>query len=137
MISWIILVGLPLVYLVVAWILDFAQLAPARTEQFAVYILLIVGIVLPAMIPVLERSQIKSLRDNPDAVLVAGQVFQTFSLVRAAIVESVYLLGMIAYVMSGEILQMLWFYPIGIIWTMLFWPRQRGYRRLIEKLNMP
>ncbi len=135
-ITWIILVGLPVVYLVIAWYMRITRLAPKEYDQFMIYLLLIVAILLPIMIPVLERSQIKSLRSNPDAILVAGRLFQALSITRAALIEIVYLLGIVTFFITGDLLQMIWFYPIGIIWSILFWPRQAGFQRLIEKLSM-
>jgi len=125
----------PAVYLVVAWILQM----PFKTGgeiDLMFYILLIVAMVQPAAVIVIERHQVNAYRARGSAPMTPSQLLFSIMIIKAAIVEAVFLYGLIVYLLSGDMLRMLWFYPIGAAWTVIYWPRREKWNSLIRTLEV-
>lgn len=150
----------PLIYIYLA-----TQFTPPVQEgghvDMMLYILLIVALVLPALSPIIDRSQIayyrkiylakeekpaqngiKSLIDRAnygvDSHTPQGspmKFFTTLAILKGALVDAVYLFGFVVFFLSGDIIKMLYFYPIGILWTLVHFPRKSQYESLVERLK--
>lgn len=135
-VTWALLVGGPILYLVVAQIQSEYLKAPAGNELL-LYILLIVAIVSPAAAFVIERFQISQFLAAQASEMQPIDLFFTVSIIKMAMVEAVYIYGFVVFMLSGELANMLYFYPIGIVWSLIHWPRREKYDQLKEKLNRP
>jgi len=57
------------------------------------------------------------------------------SIIQMAMVEAIYVYGFIVFILTARLTYMLYFYPIGIAWSFVYWPRREKYTQLLEKLN--
>jgi hypothetical protein len=64
-----------------------------------------------------------------------GQLFTSISVIEFILVESVYIYGLVVYIITGDMMRMLSFYPVAVIWTVVYWPRRSAwdkFGRVIE-----
>lgn len=128
------LIVAPLLYLIMAYLVT----VPSRgdgEQQMLIYILLIVGTVQPVLLPVIEKSQVNSYRKNIDSSMTPSNLFTTLSIIKYAFIEAIYLYGLAVYFLSGELNSMLYFYPVGIIWTFIHWPRKSTFEKFFQKVG--
>jgi hypothetical protein len=128
-VAWAMLVAAPVVYLFAANLISAGMEARAGNELI-LYLLLVVALVI-------EWTQVQSYRARPQTEMKPINLFFTLSVMKMAMVEAVYIFGFVVFVLTGRFLNMLFFYPIGVAWTLVLWPKQEKYDQLMEKLNRP
>jgi hypothetical protein len=134
-ITWAMMVVAPPVYIVTALLLDPQQpMAPAG-DALMIYMLLAIAIVQPLLAPLLARMEITKHKTHHPKGEASGELFLAISVIRMAMVEAVYIYGFVAYLLTGDIMNMLYFYPIGMVWSYFQWPTRQKYENLLEKLS--
>lgn len=129
------LLGGPLMYLYMAYL--GSQHETARDGQVMLYVLFLVSLITPPMAVVVERSQIKLYKNGSSTQTTPAAMFQTISIIKMAMINAVYIYGFVAANLTGEFTNMFYFYPIGMIWSLVYWPTGGRFERLKEKLNTP
>jgi len=129
------LIGFPLIILIVAQFLNIDSFDPADTSLFVVYILLFIAMVEPAFLPLIERFQVKTFKTNRQSEMSPDQLYRSVTIIKLAIVEAIYIYGLVVYVLTGDMTQMLWFYPVGVIWSAVYWPRRDRYEQFLNKVR--
>ena len=127
------LVGSPVVMLIVSQVVA-SEIAPAANDLL-LYLLLVVAMIQPALGVVLERMWINGYKSNNKTNMEPAQLLTSLSIVRMALVEAVYIYGLVVFVITGDFVSMLWFYVVGIIWTSLYWPRRSQLERWLERIE--
>lgn len=124
----------PALYLVIATFIrpEQALLDTPRGGHFALlfYMLLTLGIVDPLIVPVLERMQINTWRRLKSRS--ADQMYLSLVVLRLAFVEATFIYGFIVYLLTWDFMRLLLFYPIGLIWLAIYWPRREKYEQFIQ-----
>ncbi len=128
------LVAAPLVYLTVMYLVSIPPQEGGHIEMM-LYILLIVAIVEPATAMYIERFQITSYRANQPTNMNLDNLYFTLSIIKFAFVEVIYIFGLVVYFVSGNHNAMLYFYPIGIAWSFVYWPRQSKFEEFVRKIE--
>jgi hypothetical protein len=128
------LVVMPLLYFAIVKGLQFPSMNPAANELLF-QILIIVALLQPVMIPVIEKTHIQLLKKNK--ALNPTDAFMLLMIIRCSIIEAIYLFGVITYFNTYNLTSMLYFYPIGIIATIVYFPRESTYETFKEKLQAP
>lgn len=128
------LVVAPLVYLGIALAVD-APLVTPEAADLVFWILLIVAIITPALLPVVERYQIRVYRKQGEHRASPVRLMITLSIINAAWIETVYIYSLIVYLVTGDMLRMLTFWPVGIIWSFVYWPRRSRWSKRLEDLE--
>ena len=136
-ITWAMLVFAPAVYLIIASMVRIDPSPSGTPDNLIIYILLIVGVTSPVMGLVIERIQIQAFKTNQNSKMSPANLFFTVSIIKMAMVEAVYIYGLVVYLLTGSFLNLLYFYPIGIIWSFVHWPRRIKYDQLVERLKQP
>ena len=131
------LVVMPIVFLVIASVMNMQQPPDGTPHDLIVYLFLMIAIASPAFVPVIVRSQIQTFRSSQNSKMTPANLFFTISIMKMAMVEAGFIYGLVVYFLTGEMVTMLYFYPIGIVWSLVHWPRREKYDQLIEKLNRP
>ena len=128
------LVVAPVAYLLVAFLVDPANLGDGGFNEFVFYMLLIVAAAQPAAVLILQKTVqgLPGKDETEDHSTVVGKYFAQ-SMLRLAIVEAIYIYGLVMFLISGQLGYMLYFYPIGIVWTLIFWPRRSAFDNLISE----
>ena len=136
-ITWAMLVVAPIGYLVVALVIDSKGIGARAGNDILLYVILSMAVVNPFFVPLIVRAETnKYARGMSQAKSPVGLYF-LLSIIALAMVEAGYVYGLIAFIVTGKFVNMLYFYPIGIAWSFVYWPRREKYDRLVEKLNQP
>ncbi len=120
----------PIAYLIVAKV----STVPVSTQTPAdmiTYILMIFGAFQPAVAPIVNRMQVNQYlraRTRPSP----GKFFINITIIRLALAEAIFVYGLMVYFLSGEFNRMLYFYPLGAVWMLVYWPRKGKYESFIE-----
>ncbi len=123
----------PPLYIIIATLVETDGMAADQTD-LTVYILLALGILDPLLVPVIERFQVKSFRSSQrTATMTPSQFFTSLTVVRLAFANATFVYGMVVYLLSGSIEKMLWFYPVGIIWLIILWPRRAKFEKFVQE----
>lgn len=133
-ITWAMLVAAPVIYLLIANFIS-AGMQISAGNELILYLLLVVAAVEPAMAPVMEWSQIRSYRAGPQTQMKPINLFFTVSVMKMSTVGAVYVFGFVVFILTGKFVNLLYFYPIGIAWTLVLWPKREKYDQLVERLN--
>jgi len=129
-VGYALLLGMPVMYLVVAMLVDRDPEIGGHTDMMF-YILLIIATVSPASAALIQRVQVQSYRKQSDTKMNPGQLFFAITLIMMAFAEAVYLYGLVIYLVSGDFVRMLAFYPIGLAWTVAYWPTRNRFETFI------
>lgn len=136
LVAWVLLVVSPVLYLIVGASLALSEVQlvdmPGGEQKVLVYVLLIVGGLSPAVLPAVELFQRKLIRVDGKPSADAARLFTTIGITRLAFVEAVYIYGLVVLLISGSLTRMLVFYPVGVIWTLVYWPRARSQQKFIR-----
>jgi hypothetical protein len=132
LISFAMLVVAPVAYLLIAVMLNPDEFADNGFNEFVLYILLVLGIVQPGIVPLLQRMQGPPAERQGAAESAAG-LYLTRAIVRMAMIEAVYIYGLVVFLLSGQLTYMWYFYPVGVFWTVILWPRRSNYEHFIQE----
>ncbi|MEW5796652.1 MAG: hypothetical protein AB1772_09885 [Candidatus Zixiibacteriota bacterium] len=135
--TWAMLVVAPAVYLIIALFVDAKGMQAPAGNDVVFYILFVVALTDPLLAFIIEPSEIGKFKAGKSAAKTAGNLFLTVSIVKMAMVEAVYIFGLVSYLVTGRLDYMLYFYPLGILWSYVHWPRREKFTRLLEELNRP
>ena len=131
----ILLIGAPIIYLIIIGSLSIAPRTGGEVDLLF-YIFLIVSIVEPVLIPVIERYQINMYQKSRFSRMSPGQLFTSISIIKFALIETIYIYGLIMYLFSADFLKVVYFYLIGITWSVIHWPRRSSwdkFRKVLDK----
>lgn len=130
----ILLIGAPFAYLLLAYLIKVDVKSGGEVDMLF-YILLIMAIVQPAVAPLVERFHLKRYRSSSASKMSPGQLFTSISIIKFALVEALYIYGLVVYIISGDTTRMLLFYPVGAIWSAVYWPRRSRWERFFQAVE--
>lgn len=126
----------PFLYLGIAYFLSTRQAyLPAGFLDIVPYMLLPVAAVIPYVLLMVEKLMIQSFRESSDKKNYPGGLFFSLFVIKLAGAQAAFIIGFIVFLLGGEISRMVWFYPIGMIWMYILWPRENSFRKLLEQLE--
>jgi len=134
LLAWAMLVAAPLVNLFVAYIAKIERHEGGEYDMM-LYFLLIVSIFQPATARFIEHFQITSYQKSEESKVTPEGLFTTLSVIKFAFIETIYLFGLVVYIVAGNLSWMLYFYPIGIAWTFVYWPRQSTFENFLQRIE--
>lgn len=134
MITFAMLIFMPLVFLALMFIVDPPRQSGGEIE-IMLLILLIVGMVQPLAIPVISRIQIQNWLKEESETKSPAALFVMLSIIKSAFIETIYIYGLIVYFFSGDIIKALYFYPVGIAWSVVHWPTRDRFENFVSKLS--
>ncbi len=129
------LIVMPAVYLLVACMIQIAPRTGGEVDMLF-YILLIVAIVEPAVAPLIKRFHLNRYRTGGTSRMSPGQLFTSISVIEFVLIESVYIYGLVVYIITGDMMRMLSFYPVAMIWTVVYWPRRSAWDKFSQAIEV-
>lgn len=123
----------PIVYLIIAWILGRTMAPKPEFNPFVLYMLLIVAGVLPGLFPIIRRSNLSVQKPRSMSYEAAAGLYTMLTIIVAALIEVGFILGLVCFLLSGELRNMLYFYPIGAAWALLRRPRRESFNQFLEE----
>ena len=136
-VTWLFMFAGPGAYLVIALVMNTKGIEARAGNEVLVYMLLALSIGNPFLIPLIIRGEVNKFRKGVSQAKSPTQLFFSLSIIQMAMVEATYIYGLVVFFLTGKFTNMLYFYPIGIIWSFVYWPKREKYDRLLEKLNQP
>lgn len=128
------LVFMPLVFLALMFVVDPPQQSGGEIE-IMLLILLLVGMLQPLTIPIISKIQIQNWLKEESETKSPAALFVMLSIIKSAFIETIYIYGLIVYFLSGDIIKALYFYPVGIAWTVVHWPTRRRFENFVSRLS--
>lgn len=129
-------VAAPPVYLLIG-IFTVPPIQRGGQIDMMLYIMLIIALVSPLLLPLIENHQIRKYHLTPQSNASPAQYLVAVYIIRYAFVEAGYLYGLIIYFVSGDPMRALLFVPIGAVWSAIYWPRDEKIMRTLERLEAP
>lgn len=134
MIAFAMLVIMPLVLLALMFVVSPPKQSGGEIE-IALLILLIVGMIQPLLIPLISRIQIQNWQNENSENKNPAILFFMISLIKFSFIEAIYIYGLVVYLLSGDMLKALYFYPVGIGWSVVHWPMRVRFDNFINRLS--
>ncbi len=141
----------PLIYLLIT---SYMKIEPTTGGQNDImfYILLIIAVVYPTVNPIMEKAQIKMFHKNKATTTQPKYSIKQLSyanrrkstpsglylimfIIKAGLVEASFIFGLVVYMTSGDFIRMLYFYPIGIAWSLVYFPTKSRCIKFLEKVS--
>lgn len=130
------LVIAPITYLAMPILLSEQREFPhSEFLQFVSFMLLPVAAFIPFVFLMIEKTQIKAIRKRTKGKQTPGQIFSTLVIIKFSAAQLSFVFALIVFFLGGGISRMLWFYPIGMMWMFIFWPREQGFKKFLEQLE--
>lgn len=128
----------PIVYAVIGYVADVKPKVGGEYDML-LYILLAVAVIQPTSARIISRFQVDAYKKNPKATMTRDQLYLSVAIIEMAFVDAIYLYGLLQVFLTGDYNRMLYFYPIGIAWTFVYWPRRSGYENFVQRIeaNVP
>ncbi len=130
------LVVAPIIYLVIVNLVQ-VQKKTGGEHDIMFYMLLIVAVSQPLVIPLIERVQIARYRHEGNSSASSVACLTVMYLTRFAIVEAVYIWALVLMFVTGDLTRTLLFFPIGAVWSAIYWPTRTKMIRTLERLEAP
>ncbi len=132
----LLLIVVPVIYLAIAQLVEVVSYEGGETD-IMFYVLMILALAQPALYPIIEQIQIGNFRKAINSTMKPAQFAFTITLTKLALVEAIYIYGLVVYFLSGDLSRMLMFYLPGLFWSAMYWPRESKFEELLEKLERP
>ena len=127
------LIVAPVIYLAIAFFWLQTGEPIAAEADLAFYIMIIVAALSPLFLPIIEKTQRRNFQQQSNSTMSASQMFTITTLTKLAFVESSHIMGLVIFLVSGDLWRMLVFYAIGICWSFVHWPSEENFRRFLQK----
>jgi len=133
-IAWSILVIVPLLFVVVSYMVK-TPLRAGGEYKMLFYILFIVGVFQPFVLKIVESFQINNYHKNLNTSITPAKLYSIIYMIKCSFIEAIYIYGLLVYLLSGNRMEMLYFYPVGIVWSFVYWPNKSKFNKFIEKVE--
>ncbi len=110
-----------------------AQLKPA--QDILLYILIIVALLLPIAHKIVRKVQIINFKNGSQTGMTIASLYTVLSIINFAMVESIYIFGYIAYILTSEMFNYLIFSIIAICWSVISWPRRVKFEKFLTEME--
>jgi hypothetical protein len=124
------LIALPVIYFIVAMLVSPEAGDSSEANRLLFYLLLVVAVTEPALYPLIKRFHMSNLRRG-GTKMSAEQLYFTFSIIKMSLVNAIYIYGLVVYLVTQGFWRLLCFYAVGIVWSIIYWPRRERYERFV------
>lgn len=131
------MIAQPIVYFIMTFLFKNKPMAPDGVNDMVLYILLIVAAVEPSFYLLIRRVQQSMFKRTDFTAASPEQLYRTLVIIRSAMVVGGYVMGMVVFFLTFDVERLLLFYPAGIIWTLIYWPRVSEKKQFLEELSRP
>jgi len=140
------LIGAPIAYLAIGYLIMSRSTMEPRPLTIVVQVILGIGLIVPALwwlmrplifklAPTLNLGPFVSFGNSTRQVGRFDNGYMAVSIVKFSLVNVLFVFSYIAFIISANIMAMLWMYPAGAVYAYLFWPRELEMRSFLEKVK--
>ncbi len=111
-----------------------------KTSEFIdvmTYVLLAYGALAPLVLPIIKKALVFGFRSGKRKFKSPEDLWFYYFIIQGSITDAIFIYGFIIYMLSGDLTRMLYFYPIGIAWTIFNWPTSDRFDQFIGELKQP
>ncbi len=132
-----VVVSTALIYWLVAYLIEDAS---ALSDGYAGYDFLLsmfymIGLFAPCAKFGVEHFQIESWKEAKATKMSAEQIHLSIVLTRYYTNLFNCLLGMVAFMITHDMMNMFWFYLIALGWAFVLWPTEKRQKKLMERIE--
>ena len=131
----LLLVVFPILYLVIAFFVTSEKNADAGANQMVLYMLMVVAMIQPTAFFLFRKMQVGNYKKSPQAKMSPGQLYLTLEIMKLALIEAVFIYGLVMIIIAGKFENLIYFYVIGIIWSVALWPRRSVMATFMKNLE--
>lgn len=131
------LVVLPIVYLALIYF-QRSQIGTSSETPPTMLIMVLLGISvlqIAVMIPLVQKIMLANPQRLSNSQGGSGSPAISLFMIRLAQIESIYVFGLISFFIWREITYIPYFYAIGILGSLLFWPTRERFDAVADKLE--
>lgn len=116
-------VGSPLAYACFAYWFARNRAALSQGDQ-GILILLVLTLVSILIQGTLKKSSMRASSNRSRGSKEMWLSYTRFVIIRLALASATYVYGLLSFMWTGKISYMIAFYAVGVIWSIIVWPRQ-------------
>ena len=83
----------------------------------------------------IERIQVSNYKNSSMTGMTTEKLYTTLSIIKFAFVESIYIYGLVEYILGGDKYHFLIFVIIGMCWSVIVWPRKEKFEKFLMKVE--
>jgi hypothetical protein len=125
----------PVIYLVIVYVVSKDRVPAAHPVEQFVYLLLAVALLLALAIPVVEKKVSTAYAVNRPANMSVVETAQAIVIIKLALIESTYMYGLVIFFINGVATHLPYFYALGILYSIVYWPSKTRFTELVRKLE--
>lgn len=127
-------IGAPLLYLIAGYYMNLQETDnPANDLMFR--ILIFFSLFQPSLGYLIEKFHISMYRRNASNRQTPEKLFFTVGITKIAMVNAVFLYGLVVVIITGDFNNFSYFYLLGTVWAFVLFPTKKSYDKFMEKIN--
>ena len=127
----LLLVVAPVLYLTLAQSLVKDLFEAEEQATLIMCILLPVATLDPLLWYVIRRIQVPLYKSREEQ-LGRAKLYFSLMMIKLALVAASFVYGLVVFFLTNDLMNMIWFYIIGFVWSVLFWPRMSHFERVMN-----
>ncbi len=127
-----ILIVAPLGYLIVAYSNSNDNFQADESTALIMYLLIPIALFEPLAWLLIKRVQLRLYKRIAEKTSLA-KVYLSLMNIKLSLVAAIYIYGLVAFFLTNEIMNMSWFYLIGIVWSVIYWPRKSHFEKVMNE----
>lgn len=131
------LIAAPAVYIVMVYLMYSHGRREVQPNSLYIYVLLAIASLQLLLVPLIERVQVAAWRAGKRSVDTVSDQVRQMTIVRLAQIETVYIFGIVIFFATWDYHAVYYFYALGIVASILYWPTRAKLDQLAHKLEMP
>lgn len=121
----------PVTYLVVATLNTKDYFQAQESATVIMYLLIPIAAIGPLAWLLIKGSLVRVARQKTEETPLA-KTYLTMTSIKLAQVAAIYVYGLVAFFLTNDMMNMTWFYLIGIVWSIIYWPRRSHFERVMN-----
>ena len=121
----------PIIYLLVANFNTKDYFEAQESAKLIMYLLIPIAIVGPLLWLLIKRVQLSLYKRKAEETSMS-KMYLSLMNIKLAQVAAIFVYGLVVFFLTNEIMNMSWFYLIGIVWSIIYWPRRSHFERVMN-----
>jgi hypothetical protein len=135
MIVYALMLVAPVLYLVVVLVVAKDRASALHPVMQIVYLCLAMALLMAIVIPIVEKRVVAAYAVNRPNGMSILEAAQAIVIIKLALIETTYIYGLVTFFVNGVTTYLPYFYALGILYSILFWPSKSRFTELVRKLE--
>ena len=132
LLAFVMLVLTPVAFVIITYVVHLER-PPDEAVIFVFYAMLVIAIVAPFAYKIVERAQLSTYRQLQNKRMSPAQFATTLVIIKCVFVEASFMYGLVMFFLTADRSYMWYFYAIGVIWAVVYWPTKGKFEELVGK----